>query len=194
MAKKGRKKNKKNKDRTNPSESINKYTGPLVIPKKASQADTYSAMLFIIQAVTTNGSGVVSPVISTALTQWDETMSFQNIYDEWRLLAATAQYVPLTTVPTSTLTPGTLGMVVDRDTSTNLTGLYQCLEQGGVIHNPFVKGPKVVFRIESSEESAFTGSNTAVQMWFKMYGSGLAATQTYGNIVVEGLWQFRGRI
>jgi len=159
------------------------------------QAEMYTVELFIEANVTTNGSGVASPVISTALSQWDETSSFQNIYDEWRLLAATAQYVPYTTVPTTALTAGGLiCLVPDRDTATNLTGLAQALAQGGKAHSPFVKGPKVVYRIESSEESAFTGSNSAVPMWFKLYGSGLANTSTYGQIIVQGLWQFRGRI
>jgi len=192
MAKK--KKQTQKRMSTNPPESVIRYSGPLVLPKKAMQAETYSVMLYQNTLVTTNGSGVCSPVVSTALSSFDETSSFQNLYDEWRLIGCTAQYIPYTDVPTASLTPGQLVLVVDRDTATNLTGLLQGLEQGGTLQNPFKKSKRVTFRMESAEEAAFTGSNSAVQVWFKMYGSSMAVTQNYGTIVTAGLWQFRGRI
>jgi len=180
---------------TQPLQSSNMYSGPIVLPLKAQQAEVYSVNLYQEVNLTTNGSGVAAPVISTALSAFDESSSIQNLYDEWRMVAAKAEYCPYSDVPTATLTAGgNMVIVPDRDTSTNLTGLAQGLAQGGKAHHPFKKGPTVIFRMMSSEESAFTGSNSAVQMWFKAYASGLANTTTYGTIIVTSLWQFRGRI
>jgi len=177
------------------AQSANKYNGPVRLPMKAQQAEVYEVNLYQETALTTNGSGVASPVISTSLASFDETSSFQNLYDEWRMIAAECRFVPFSTVPTATLTAGgNMVLVPDRDTATNLTGLAQGLAQGGELHNPFKAGKPAIFKMESSEESAFSGSNSAVQMWFKVYATGLANTTTYGTLVTTALWQFRGRI
>lgn len=170
------------------------YRGPISLPLKSTQAELYRSLLFQTVPAITSGGGVISIVVSTSLNQWDENASFAALFDEWRLLGATCEYVPYSTVPTNTLTAnGGFVLVADRDSANALTGVLQGLEQGGKLKNMFTKF-SCTYRMLSSEEASFTGSNTSNAAWFKMAASSLAAAQTYGALVVKGLWQFRGRV
>jgi hypothetical protein len=192
---KKRKNKKSRRMSTNPPNNVNKYSGPLVIKKSAEQSQLSSEMLYQEVSMTTNGSGVAAPVIILSLASFDENSSFTNLFDEWRILSAVAEYHPYTTVPTATLTAGGLMvMCVDRDNNTNLSALSGGVAQGGTPHSPFQKGPRVIYRMESSDESIFLSSTSGVQAWFKIYASGLANTVTYGTIIVKAIWQFRGRV
>jgi len=195
--KKSSKKSLKRKS-DNPSTAANRYTGPIRIPESQTQNQVVPVQMYQEVAVTTNGSGVAAPVVVLSLASFDEYTNFSAVYDEWRLIGAEVEYVPLSTVPTASLTAGTTSsgnmvLCVDRDSSGNLTSQASGTAQAGITFNPFTRSGKIIYRIESSDESIFLSTTSGVQAWFKLYAASLANTQTYGTLFVKGLWQFRGR-
>jgi len=152
------------------------------------------AVLEQTTVLTTNGAGICAPVVTLDVQNFSLSAQLTGFFDEWRMIGARCQYFPYSSVPTATLTAGgECVLSIDRDSNSGLVSFLQGLRQGGSSFNPFEKSKVMTYQMLDASEASFSGALTGNSAaWFKVYGSGLANTQSYGVLITQSLWEFRG--
>lgn len=180
-----------------PSSSATSYSGPVRLPMASQQNQTYNDNLMSTTSLTSNGSGIISAVISNNLSSMNESASFVAIYDEYRVLAA--EYMVVfnnnNTFNASLLQAPFLSMI-DRDSSAALTSVASAFNAESALLHSTGRNFKRVCRMHSVEDSNFVTCTPGTNItWnFKVYASGLTASTNYATVFVRYLVQFRGRI
>jgi len=196
---KGQKKKKSKNNAVNPSPNATIYTGPLTMGILGRQEnDVMTTQINVINAVATNGSGVINTVFdfSSQVQANSDWSSFAATWGEFRILSGRIMLTPWNTFNTPTTTVlAPLYTVVDRLNSTAIASLatvanYASSEQ----HLPST----VVVRsakMEGTDEAQWTdvAATPNDRIFIKLYSTGNTASLTLYDYYNSYMVQFRGR-
>lgn len=188
---------KKSQNNINPKENVVVYKGPLTLPLGSQEREMITTVLhYGPTALISSGAGLISVVVSDDPAGFVDWSHLSAVYDEYRVLGFTVNYMPLNRYNTATTTiVGPIYTVIDRDDGTALTTEAQALEYESVKQVYLGKPWKREIRSMTSIEDAtfITTATTVPRNWFKIVGSAMSNTITYGRYYITALVQFRGR-
>jgi hypothetical protein len=178
-----------------PKSSDQYNNGPLRLPMTRQQRDLRTVELSQLIGITSTGAGGLNTVFPLNIATFDLYASFTNLFDEFRLLSCTWDWVPCAQYSQqgTAVIYNPLLSVIDRDSSNNLTSLANAVDYASVIVRSIDKPQRQVYLMSGSEDAGFVTSSTNVPAWFKIFAQGLSTTTLYGYVVIKGLWQGRGR-
>jgi len=182
---------------TNPSGSVQQYNGPMRIPLAAIQEETTSVEMTLITPITSTVGAVVNNVIALSLSSFNQAASFQAVWDEYRVLAATNVFVPNLEHGQCFTTPilyAPLAMVIDRDSNAALTTLQQAASFGSCHIKSIASEIHINYRMSGSEDAQWFGTAVVTPAWVKMLAGGLSSSTNYGIVYTRAIVQFRGRV
>jgi hypothetical protein len=159
------------------------------------QRDVRTVELSQLIGLTSTGAGGFNNVFPLNISTFDLTTSFTNLFDEFRLLSCTWDWIPCAQYSQqgTSVAYNPLLSVIDRDSANNLTSLANAVDYASVIVRSIDKPQRQVYLMSGSEDAGFVTSSTNVPAWFKIFAQGLTANTLYGYVVIKGLWQGRGR-
>jgi hypothetical protein len=192
------KKNKKKNQRSiTPRENVIIYKGPLKLPYGSQERELITTVLhYGPTALVSSGAGLISAVVSDDPAGFVDWSHLSAIYDEYRVLGFTVDYHPLNQYNTATTTVvGPAYTVIDRDDGTALTTESQALEYESLkviyLGKPWKREVRSMTSIEDA--SFITTATTVPRNWFKIVGTSMSNTITYGRYFISALVEFRGR-
>jgi hypothetical protein len=191
-------KNQANKFASNIPAEMQEYHGALDLRGAKLQKDLTLGVLQYNAPLTSTGGGLINSVFGLDISLFNNYTNYTNSYDEFRLLKAVYKFVPdyenavlpLTTT-TSALGAPIVG-VIDRDNSSAPTS-YNIAEYASAEIKSVNKPMTLIYEMSGSEDAGFIGDTSLSSAWFRLFGSGLSGSTTFGQVFVKALFQFRGR-
>jgi len=174
------------------------YNGPARLPRRLQSQQKLPATLELIQesTVASSGAGGLNTVFGNAPNGCADWSSVSVHWDEYRVLAITTQYQPVSRYSSGTIAKFPLVVVIDRDSSNNLTSYSNALAYGSAKWLSFEEPWQFVWKASSIDE--MTWVNTAApanNSWIKYWsGPGNTASTNMGCIFMIYLVEFRGQI
>jgi len=153
--------------------------------------------LSLTSNVGSNGAGVMAGSISNLPSAYSEWASFAGLYDECRVLAMTAKWIPNYNGSFAAgLVQSPLVTFWDRDSGGSIASFALGFNFGsaevGMLGSPT---PIRSIKMIGSEDAAFVNTTAPIATWyFRFFSGGLTINTTYGYIVTKILVQFRGRL
>lgn len=179
----------------NPSAGVQVYRGPSRLPNTISQQHLMTVELVQIQPATSSGGGVISTVISLALSSFNEYTNYSNLFDEWRLLSATCLYKSLSPhTELSTALNNLMVMVVDRDSNAALTTLSSGYQYESAKIFSTNETRSIRYLMSGSEDAQFASVSSTNPGFIKTYSANLSNSTQYGYFLIRGLFQLRGKL
>lgn len=182
---------------TNPSASTVMYLGPIrPLPQKFGLDDNTSE-LTLTSVCTSTAGGQITTVISSDPTGAQDWANFQAIWDEYRVLALSLQYVPNQiggNVAAVAYSP-----IYTAGTHANGTAFtsYQDAAQVSTGQQHYLNQPwRQSIRMSSPEEASWTITSSAqgfAFMYVKVFAANLGNAVNYGQYISRWLVQFRAR-
>jgi len=179
---------------TNPSAQVLMYRGPVLTRADKEQVRTASIFLSQVITVVLNSSSICSQVVSLALNQFNNYGDFTPLWDEFRLLRADCEFVPLSQYALQNSSNGVLAMVIDRDSNGSLTTLSQAIDYESAVCKSYLSPNKITFEMSGAEDAGFASVSTFSSAYIKLYGGTGVASATLGYLLIRARFQFRGRL
>ncbi len=146
------------------------------------------------QALTSDGSGLITSVFSNSPTSAQNWSSYAGTFDEYRVLAYNVTFKPLWPCGGSTQTFwAPIARVVDRSDATALTSYALASRYDSFKESAGQRKFSQWWNMTSVEEAAFISTSSSTpNSWIKLYSSGNSASLTVGRVEITYLVQFRG--
>ena len=163
----------------------------------------FQVSLKYLAALGSDGSGVIAKHYTlsdpSGSPGWG---NYTNIFDEYRVLTVRLHYIPWnwaanpTYAVMSTIVNafgGTIAVGIDRDNTTDPTGINDLLGLESCKVHPVGKEFTKTYHMNSTLEAAWADTSSPKTVGsFKLYATGLTNSTNYGQIFLEFLIQFRG--
>jgi len=180
-----------------PPASQQAYNGPYRVPKHMNQASTIVVELTVPATAVTSGAGLLANTIGmnpSGFTDW--TASYKNVYDEYRVLASTMEYVPnYNNTFNSALAQAPFILGTDRDSNSVPANYGAAINYESAIVGNTGTRTTIHAKMTGSEDAGFSTTATTPVPWYHWYfGTGLTATTVYGMFFIRILVQFRARV
>jgi len=176
------------------------YRGPIMVPGSKENVNEFETNMFTFLGLTTSGAGVITTVYPISPSSFSNYAAIFANFDEWRLLALTAEYIPNAEDAVTAATPlmNVISWAIDRDNAaayTGYTGTGATFSTNNASCKVFApnKRSSLTYRMNGSDAAAWNTAASANQLWIKMYASGLTINGTYGFVYFKALFQLRGR-
>ncbi len=186
--------NRRVKRYTKTAQTAAVFRGPVISSKDRSQEDDVEVLLSFTGTITSNGAGAIVDVIGNDPSASGDFASYQNIYDEYRVLGERLEYFPNDRYSKTTTKCTPLIVVKDRNDNAALSSYSSAIQYSSAekrsLEDPWIEVMKMKGIEDASFESTASG---AANRWFKMYGDGLTVSNTYGRYFFYMRVQFRGR-
>ncbi len=176
------------------------YAGPSRLPRGVTEKALDVVQLGIYGSVASSAGGVISTVFNAGsqTTSSNDWTSYQNLYQEYRILSMKVHLVPWNKYnqpTTSALAP--VLSVTTRDSSTALSTLADTATYDSVqVHAPSSDIVRTI-QMDGIDEASWTLTSTtppaASTMYVKLYSSGNVASTTLYDYLTICIVQFRGR-
>ncbi len=145
-------------------------------------------------ALTSDGAGLITSVLSDDPTSDQNWSSYAGTFDEFRVLCTIVKFSPLWSTGGSTQTFwAPIAHVVDRSDATALTAYSLAERYESHKKTPGQKPFTVTVPMNSTEESSFQSTTGyTAKNWIKFYSSGNTVSLTVGRLDICHIVQFRG--
>ncbi len=184
----------------NPAVSAISYAGPSRLPKGVAGKVLDTVQLGLYGSVASSAGGVINTVFNAGsqATSSNDWTSYQNLYQEYRILSMSVQLEPWNKYnqpTTSALSP--VLSITSRDSATALSTLADTATYDTVeIHPPSTQIKRII-QMDGVDEASWTLTSTtpaaAATMYVKLYSSGNVASTTLYDYLTILVVQFRGR-
>ncbi len=183
-----------------PSSGAISYRGPARLPMSTSEKALDTVQLGIYGSVASSAGGVISTVFSAGsqATSSNDWTSYQNLYQEYRILSMKVTLVPWNknNQPTASALAPVLS-ITSRDSATALSTLADTATYDSVmIHDPSTRFSRTI-KMDGVDEATWTLTSTtpaaAGTLYVKLYSSGNVASTTLYDYLTICVVQFRGR-
>jgi len=193
MTKKGKSKSHRKRSgahSNNPSLSTVVFTGKIDSSFK-NEAKVNLELLKWVSSCTSNSSGVINAVIPVNPSNSENWTNFTNLYDEYRVLLVRAHFVPgCSALSTPT---GELMMTVDHDSAVALSSYAGGFQSTSAVIGPLDRKLVREFRMSGTNENQLRNTASPNDVGsIKTFATGVTASTTYGQFMIEYLVQGRG--
>lgn len=182
-----------------PSDSADRYNGPIQSPGAALQIDSAIRTVSTVASQTTNGTGVLASVFQTDCSAISQFTGISADYDEWRCLGLKIEFVPVnknnqTLSVTHALDIGIGFSVSDMNNTTALAALADASEYASAKFHSMADCWEHEWRAEGRNLMTWNpvGSGPTYFGAIKIYSTANIASQVIGYVFQRWLVQFRG--
>ncbi len=179
----------------NPRPGSLTYLGPIQTKEEKNESAVISVCVSYTFDWDSDGSGFTNFVVGSAPSGAPDWSAWQQVYDEFRTLGMSIQFIPANRYSKATVVCKPLLGVIDRNDNTALTSYGEAVQYGSV-KNLSIEDPwTMTERLHGDTgEANFTKTlSPTPTSWFKFISMGLTASSNYGIAVVRYRVQFRGR-
>lgn len=172
------------------------YKGPVVSKLEKQQTKMIETVSFEDLTITTSGTSAISLAVPlsnpSSSTDWS---TLAGVWDEFRVIASSAQFTPITSSAPSTTMGCVVQAAVDRDSSAAPTSYAALANYESCIYFPVDKVKTLTWRMTGTNEANWINVNSPVTTGtFKFFGQCPALVSTIvGHLRVAYRIQFRGR-
>jgi len=160
----------------------------------ATESRPITLVLGADQAITSDGSGLIQTVISTAPGNCSNWSNYITVFDEFRVLAVQLTFEPTWgTGGATTIFFADIASAIDRDDSVAMTSYNVAERYTSHKQVPGQKTFRQTYTIQSVDEGIFiqTVSSPTGLAWIKLYSSGNTISTTVGRADIRYVVQFR---
>jgi hypothetical protein len=172
------------------------YRGPVISRQEVLQQEMFETVSHEDVTVTTTGTSAITQAIPvsnpSSSTSWS---SLAALYDEFRVIASSCQWVPITSAALATTIGGVLLGAVDRDSAVVPTTYAALPYYDSCRYTPIDRPIKFEWKMTGTDEAVWLNtSSPATTGAFKFFCQCAAFASTVaGHFHVVYRIQFRGR-
>jgi len=166
-----------------------------VIERSRYQTDLHTMCVDYDALVSSDAGGVWQAVYQNNPSGYSGWSNLAATFDEYRVIGLCLQFEPLWFAGGTTVTTiAPVAVVIDYDSSANLSGYSQAAQYSSFREFPGQTQFTVIAPMSGAENATFIGTNSATTTYnIKCYSSGNSISLTFGRATLRAVVQFRGK-